>query len=222
MSIWSLFLLSIIVIGCSSAPRTEPPATPAARTTQVEEKRREVVSAPKPVKGKFLDYILRIQPDHAQPGYSISTDQLRDGYAFGSGPYDGIFLEFFLFRGETGDLVFRQTTGYGVAAGASIEAYRFRGKKMRPVPLSELWPLKRIESIYSEHARTSSSSHWANHRLVKLPVKGTTIELMVCEKAPEPPFATETLCLTLAELRWNRRTFELRRQSEPRTSQQSI
>lgn len=226
----TVLLLACLGIGCSSKrtydrgdayPLASQENAKPTRPTLVATK-RAALPASTPAKGRFLDYIYQIEPDHKKEGYSISTAQLNDGYAYGSGPYDGWFLEFFLFRGKSFDLVFRQVTGYEVPDadqpyGAKIEPFLFTGgqvQTMKKVSLDTVLPLQKTDALFTRETEKLKSkpqfAGWKFHRLLKLPIQGTTVLLKACQMSPEPPFLTETSCVTLAELRWNKIKFELR------------
>lgn len=231
------FALSLSV-GCATnknsfsqdkAPKSEN--AKEVRPTLVSEKKKSVKKASAPLKGKFLDYIFQIQPDHKQPGYSISTDTLNNGYAYGSGPYDGWFVEFFLFRGNGSDFVIRQTTGPEVenaeqTYGAKIEIYQFVQNKMSAKKLDSVWPVKQIDELFlkaTEKLKTQAGyENWAFHKLVRLPIQGTTSLLKLCQKSPEPPFATETSCVTIGELVWNKKSFKAKASPQATPSNESI
>lgn len=194
-------------------------AVDSSRPILVKEKKNELDlnTAQSPVKGKFLDYIYEIQPDHKQPGYTISRRYLNNGYAHGSGPYDGWLVEFFLFRGNNKDYVVKQTTGWEVKDadkkyGALLEVFQFENKKKTALKLGQVWPVDAIDALYEKqiNALKAKKADWNFHRLVRLPVEGTTTLFKVCEKLPEPPFATETDCATIGQLRWNKEKFELK------------
>lgn len=231
------FALSLLVAcatnknSSSQDTASQPETAKEARPSLVSEKKKAVEKVATPLKGKFLDYIFQIQPDHKQPGYSISTDTLNSGYAYGSGPYDGWFVEFFLFRGNGSDFVIKQTTGPEVETadqkyGARIEIYQFTQNKMSAKKLASVWPVKQIDELFlktTEKLKTQTGyENWAFHKLVRLPIQGTTSFLKLCQKSPEPPFSTETSCVTIGELGWNKKSFKLTPSSQLTMSNESI
>ncbi|MBL7546061.1 MAG: hypothetical protein JNL11_19735 [Bdellovibrionaceae bacterium] len=233
MNAFLLFILGLFIIGCVSQKKVSQEVSVAQvkRPTLLEEKKKSLVLPTTTfAKGKFLDYIFQIQPDHKKPGYSISTKQLDTGYAYGSGPYDGWIAEFFLFRGKNHDIVLKQETGYEVPAakqkyGASITAYTFVNSKMLPTKLSDIWPVKAIDILFEKKIRKLKKTEykdWSFHQLVKLPIEGTTSLVKVCQKSPEPPFATATDCLTIGEIIWSKEKFELKSLSSTPMSKESI
>lgn len=188
------------------------------RPTLVEVKKKAMVTDPAPVKGKFLDYIFMISPDHKKEGYSINKTKLNEGYAYGRGPYDGWFIEFFLFRGADSDIVFEQVSGYEVNDknkfhGFQITPYVFRDMKKSKAKVSDIFPVVFIDELYEKQIASMKQSarfkDWQFYELIKLPVKGTTVDLKVCKFNPEPPFATDTSCALIGQLKWNKLTFEL-------------
>ena len=210
---------------------TDPKTAKETRPTLVAEQKKAVEKGATPLKGKFLDYIFKIQPDHKQPGYFISTNNLNNGYAYGAGPYDGAFIQFFLFRGNDADFVIRHSTGYEIPEskqkyGAEIEIYQFKEKQMTSKKISEVWPVKQIDDLFSEQNKKLKSQNeykdWAFHKLIRLPIKGTTSLLKLCEKLPDPPFSTETSCVTIGELTWDKATFQVKPLSKLSKSTESI
>lgn len=187
-----------------------------SRLTLVQAKTPDPTATIPVKKGKFLDYIYLIQPDHKQEGYWISTDTLSKGYAHATGPYDGVFYQFFLFRGKQADLVFKQTTGYETKEnemlyGSRFEAFTFPDGKLNSVEIGSVLPLEDMEAVFTRQIeklkQDESKKSWALYKLLRMPEEGTDVDLKVCRDKPEPPFATETLCVTVGRLKWNKQKF---------------
>ncbi len=229
----TILLAGIFILGCAKKPAepvsTEPVVT---RSYLMGEKRNAVTKEVEPAKGKFLDYIYQIRPDHKQNGYAISTAKLNNGYAYGSGPYDGAFVEFFLFRGTNSDLVIMQTTGYevpeGQKYGADLQFFTFKNNKMTKSDITKMWPVKNIDKLFDKQIEKLKKQkdidvqEWAYTRLVRLPIEGTTLQLKVCQMAAEPPFATQTKCLTVGTLLWNKEKFTVKESKKFVESTESI
>lgn len=233
-----IFLALIFLsVSCASPQKETKVSTAGSRPTFVEEQKKALAPISAPIKhGQFLEYIYEIQPDHRGEGYSISTANLSDGYAYGSGPYEGWFVEFYLFRGEDRDIVFKTQRGFEVKMdqmkyGALIEPYIFTQELTRKVPLSEVWPVKQMDALFSEQTEKMKElpqfagvgdQKWNFHRLVRPPIKGTTVELKLCKELPEPPFAVYSKCALAGKLVWNKKTFELIPSDEFVLSQENI
>lgn len=232
-----ILALSLFVVSCSSPQKEEAASKTGERETFVQaQKKARAKDASAMKKGPFLEYIYEIQPDHKGEGYSISSAQLSDGYAYGSGPYDGWFVEFYLFRGEDRDIVFRTQRGFEVKMdqmkyGSLIEPFIFTQELMRKAPLSEVWPVKKMDALFEQQKKKMlelpqfagvGEDKWNFHQLVRPPVKGTTVEMKLCQKLPEPPFAVFTPCALVGKLEWNNKTFELKPADEFVLSEENI
>lgn len=202
----------------------------------IEKQRIEAQRDSTPLKGQFLDYIYTIQPDHKAEGYFISTKQLNDGYAYGGGPYDGVFFSFYLFRGTNKDLVFKQMDGYGVDEkqkiyGHSIQPFYFKNSKLEKKPsLKEVLPLDKIEHLFNTQTNAIKKNSlgkkyyidWTFYRLLTLPIEGTTISLHVCKLSPEPPFSIDTECLQVGHLDWDKEKFTLKQDNDFKESKMPV
>jgi hypothetical protein len=208
-----LYIIIVILAACTSNP------SKSERQKRFDAKQETVAAKSKaPVKGKFLDYIYQIRPDHKQPGYSIETWWLKDGYAFGSGPYDGWRIEFFLFRGQSKDIVFTQQSGYEVDEkrrlyGFELLAYSFENKKMTALKLDEVLPLKEIENLYNQKISSlklkAEYKDWHFYKFMPLPEVGTNIDIKVCKANVEEPFIHQNFCTTIGKLKWDKSAFTL-------------
>jgi hypothetical protein len=222
----NMYLILVVLAACTSTPKK------SERQKLFQDKQEKLAAQPSaPLKGKFLDYIYEIRPDHKQAGYSIETWYLNDGYAFGTGPYDGWKIEFFLFRGKTKDLVFTQNSGYEVDEkrrlyGFELEVYSFETKKMKKLALNEVLPLAEIDRLYSQ--KTKSLKHlpeykdWDFYKYMPLPEVGTTIDIKVCKANIEEPFMNQNFCTTIGRLKWNKTTFILEATKTHTITEQAI
>ncbi len=237
MTTLKLFLLVIFISGCSSSSKdkTSDQLTKMAekKPNLVEQKKKDLPDKVVPLKGKFLDYVNLISPEHKARGYSINTYWLGDGYAYGEGPYDGWMLEFFLFRGKSKDLVFSQRSGYETDLknslyGYEITPYFFKNNKMTKAELKDVFPIKKIEQLFDKQTKmfksvtdlTHSEREWKFFKLMRLPLKGTTIELKICRDEIEPPFEADSPCALVGVLKWNKSNFRLESVGSFETSQE--
>ncbi len=185
-----------------------------AATAQATD-RPKLVDAVKPqaggqaLKGKFLNYIYAISPEHKKPGYNVVGDYLHEGYAYTEGPYDGAFFEFFLFRGKGKDLVFERASGYEIQRmqyGFEHTAFWFRDGKKTKAKLQDVLPTREMDRIFTA-GKKHTGPEWKNYRVLELPKVGTTARLELCKDEPDPPFLTETPCLKVGELSWDKEKF---------------
>lgn len=193
--------------------------TNISSSTIVEIKKKELKQNSIPLKGRFLDYIFMIRPDHKKKNYSIDTTQLADGYAFGSGPYDGWLVEFFLFRGRNKDIVFEQISGYEVDEkdkiyGLKITPYIFEGMNKSKAKIGNILPLKLIEKLFSDQIKILKTdvrfgNRWKYYKHIKFPMRGTNVELKICNIDENSTIAPETECVLVGVLKWNKSKFNL-------------
>ncbi len=237
LNLFSLLILSACSTSSSSTAVSQNNQTPSkssdSRLKLIDTKRKELSVTAGPLKGRFLDYIYLIQPDHKQEGYSISAAYLSDGYAYGSGPYDGWFVEFFLFRGTNNDLVLKQMSGYEVdekklVYGFQIEPYSFQNGKMKKIPIQSVLPIKEIDLLFQKQLDNLKSNQsinttgWTYYKLLRLPIKGTSSVLKVCSENPEPPFSISVKCASVGTLLWNKAKFTLEKASKFELSNEKI
>lgn len=206
-----IFAAILVLAACGSKPAKQEEKVEAnKRPTLVEIKKKKLIADAKPPKGKFIEYIYMISPDHKKEAYSVNKTKLADGYAYGSGPYDGWLAEWFLFRGLDSDIVFEQLSGWEVQEkdktyGFKLTPYVFRDMKKQKMKVSDVLPVVYIDELYEKQIREMKSNpkfeNWQFYKLMKLPINGTTIDLKVCKLAAEPPFATETPCALIGHVK---------------------
>lgn len=225
----ALSMLTLPACGSRPVEPTNVPAAPPQAETPKSRAKPPVADA-KPLKGKFLDYIYQIRPDHRAEGYAISTSQLSDGYAFASGPYDGVFFEFFLFRGLKRDLVIEQASGSEVAPdnlvyGYAFDIFAFENGKKTELDNDKVLPLKEIEKLFDSQIEEMKKqkdgvfANWSFYKTLRLPKEGTTTLLLVCRDAKDPVIGEKAPCATVGTLAWNKLRFVLKKSKDFKVSE---
>ncbi len=226
MKLIKIILWMVFLTNCTSAQKNSISEMPAKsqdkQTKPIEKLKAKLPNKVEPLKGKFLDYAYLIRPDHKEPGYSINTFWLSDGYAYGEGPYDGYLIELFLFRGKDRDLVLEQISREGLAEGKDftfgyeINPYIFTSNKMKKTTLSQVFPIQKMEKLYASQIEKmklkeefkNSEKEWNYFKLIRLPLKGTTIDLKVCRE--EGIYINNSPCALIGQLAWDKSKFNLK------------
>lgn len=221
-----LFSVAFALFACSSSSKREEANSSKEKATKanlIELKKKCLPDNVRPVKGKFLDYIYMIRPDHKQPGYHINTFWLGNGYAYGEGPYDGLLFEFFLFRGKPRDLVLMQQSGYETGEnqkfGSIITPYFFEKNEMTSGKLEDVFPVKDIDKLFADQTEKfkktkvfqNRKESWSFFNLIRLPLTGTVVELKICRDPQDNPFLADSPCALVGHMRWAKSKFVLER-----------
>jgi len=223
-----LFVFVLSTSACSTNQKSEQPApAPVAavesRTKAVEVKKAQAMTQAEPLKGKFLDYIQEITKSQTLSKFKVNSSKLSNGYAFLEfTESEGAMLEYFMFRGAKDDLVFEVIRGWEDAVqkdqtyGFQVTPYRFKDGKMTREKVGDVFAIKKIDKLFLEQhqamvkdARFAYS--WKYTRLMKFPVKGTSIELNLCKDTVDPVFLTDSSCVTVGTLNWNKVSFDLKK-----------
>ncbi len=214
------FILLISLISCTSIQKksiSTSESNLSATDPSPKIFQKKILSKNSKTRTSFLDLIYKIQPDHKQKGYTIFKESLNEGYAYGTGPYDGLFIEFFLFIGNHSDFIIKQSSGYEPKPelkkyGYKFEAYKILNHSIFIKDIDSVFPTLAINTLFTKQISKLKLfpkyvHDWEFYKLIKLPKKGTHSRLLVCKNKPDEPFSVTSECLQIGELVWTRKSF---------------